>query len=303
MKMITPFIVLFLFSSSLLFSQVAINNDGSPPDGSAMLDVKSSGKVLLTPRMTTSQMLAISNPAAGLLVYNTSLNIICCFNGTSWDIVTHQARQGCGMISYGGQTYHTVIIGLQCWMAENLNIGTMINGSQDQADNGIVEKYCYNNDPANCEVYGGLYQWNELMNYTPPGKSNPAGIQGICPAGWHVPSDAEFCQMETYLDATVNCGNSGSLGTTAGGKLKETDISHWTTPNTGATNRSGFTALPGGRLSGGSFFNSTNFAFFWSASESSAGKGWHHDMTYNKAEVNRSGINETNGYSARCCKD
>ena len=76
------------------------------------------------------------------------------------------------------QIYNTVQIGSQCWMAENLNVGTMISGLDAMYNNGVIEKYCYNNDPLNCNIYGGLYQWNEMMHY-----STQQGIQGICPAG------------------------------------------------------------------------------------------------------------------------
>jgi len=86
-----------------------------------------------------------------------------------------------------GQEYKAVMIGEQCWMAENLNIGTMVYG--DQQDNGIIEKYCYNNDTTFCEEYGAFYQWHEMMNWT----SDTAG-QGICPqiGNWHIPTDFEW---------------------------------------------------------------------------------------------------------------
>ena len=124
-----------------------------------------------------------------------------------------------------GQTYNSVQIGTQCWMAENLNIGEMINGSEEMTDNGVIEKYCYDNDPANCETYGGLYQWNEMMEYT-----TTPGVQGICPTDWHLPSDGEWTTLTDFLG-----GES-----VAGGKMKETGTVHWRTPNIGATNESGF---------------------------------------------------------------
>ena len=72
---------------------------------------------------------------------------------------------GTPTVYYAGQTYHTVQIGSQCWLVENINAGTMINGSQSQKNNGIIEKYCYNNNSANCATYGGLYQWAEAVQY------------------------------------------------------------------------------------------------------------------------------------------
>ncbi|MCD4735657.1 MAG: hypothetical protein K8R53_06405, partial [Bacteroidales bacterium] len=117
---------------------------------------------------------------------------------------------------YGGQIYPTVQIGYQCWMAEDLNHGTMIPGGASMSNNGVVEKYCYNNDPYNCDTLGGtFYQWNEAMNYI----SGESG-QGICPDGWHLPSDAEWCFMEQNIDTTIDCPASGYHGTDIGFKLK-----------------------------------------------------------------------------------
>ncbi len=130
-----------------------------------------------------------------------------------------------------GKKYKTVQIGSQCWMQENLDFGLMIDGTYSQTDNDTIEKYCYDNDSLNCGIYGGLYQWNEMMNYL-----LIPGTKGICPAGWHLPSSEEWTQLSNWL---------GGLSI-AGGKLKETGTLHWRSPNTGATNISGFTALPGG---------------------------------------------------------
>jgi len=99
-------------------------------------------------------------------------------------------------ITYQGQEYETVAIGEQCWMAENLNVGTMINGTTNMAENGIIEKHCYGDDPLNCDEYGALYQWNEVMNY-----STSQGVQGICPPGWHVPTDKDWKKLEGAADS------------------------------------------------------------------------------------------------------
>ncbi|MBN1948051.1 MAG: hypothetical protein JW797_20450 [Bradymonadales bacterium] len=98
--------------------------------------------------------------------------------------------------------YATVLIGTQCWMAQNLDVGVMISGALSPTDNDIVEKYCYGDDPANCESYGALYEWNELMGYLPSDAANPSTTRGICPAGWHVPSDEEFKVVEMALGMT-----------------------------------------------------------------------------------------------------
>ena len=93
-------------------------------------------------------------------------------------------------ITYEGQTYKTVQVGSQCWFKENLNVGTMVPGTVNHTNNGLLEKYCYGNHPDDCNIYGGLYQWNEMMGYT-----TTPGIQGICPAGWHLPTDANFAHL------------------------------------------------------------------------------------------------------------
>jgi len=204
-----------------------------------------------------------------------------------------------------GQDYTTVQIGNQCWMAENLNIGTMINGSGNQTDNSTIEKYCYNDNTTNCNTYGGLYQWDEMMQYV-----TTAGTQGICPTGWHLPTDAEWMTLEEYLGMCTGTGSgcSGSTGwrgTDEGGKLKETGTTHWASPNTGATNSSGFTALPGGDRdnTGGAFYSLMVNAFFWSSSENGT-SAWNRILNYNLAQVARINISwKTTGFSVRCVRD
>jgi uncharacterized protein (TIGR02145 family) len=124
-----------------------------------------------------------------------------------------------------GNTYKTVQIGDQCWMAENLNVGVMVDsvdtGSthSDVSDNGTIEKYCYDNDPANCETDGGLYDWNEAMQYT-----TEEGTQGICPAGWHIPTDEEWKTLEMQLGMSqTEADDTGWRGTDEGDKLKVPD--------------------------------------------------------------------------------
>ena len=187
-----------------------------------------------------------------------------------------------------GKSYNTVLIGAQCWMAQNLNIGTRINGSQVQTNNQVIEKYCFGDLESNCDIYGGLYQWDEAMQYV-----TTAGVQGICPAGWHLPTDAEWTTLTTFLG-----GES-----VAGGKMKETGTTHWSSPNTGATNTSGFTALPGGnRGSNGSFYGLTYYAYFWSSSESSSSNAWYRILYYNSETVGQ-GYTKSPGFSGRCLKD
>lgn len=149
-----------------------------------------------------------------------------------------------------GKVYETIKIGDQWWMSENLNIGTMVNGitpGTHQTNNNVIEKYCYADDVSNCNTYGGLYDWNELMNYTEGSNTVPSMITGICPQGWHLPSDSEWKIMEIYLGMSWVDANKINLirGNNQGDKIKESGTIHWASPNTG-TNESGFNALPAG---------------------------------------------------------
>ena len=112
-----------------------------------------------------------------------------------------------------GGKYPTVKIGKQCWFAKNLNIGNMLNVSStnlNQTDNGIIEKYCYNNDTGNCTLYGGLYQWNEMMNYL-----TSEAVQGICPDDWHVPSDSDYLKLSANYPDSI-AGKELKVGGTSG---------------------------------------------------------------------------------------
>lgn len=199
---------------------------------------------------------------------------------------------GIPTVTYEGQVYGTVKIGDQCWFRENLNVGTRINGSQNQTNNGIIEKYCYNDDQTNCAIYGGLYQWDELMQYV-----TTEGDQGLCPTGWHLPTDAEWTTLSTALG-----GNS-----IAGGKMKEAGYNHWRRPNTGATNSSGFTALPGGYLNKEipsiNFNGLTRFTNFWSSTEYSSTDAGHLGIDYSTENLITGGTYKIYGFSCRCIKD
>jgi uncharacterized protein (TIGR02145 family) len=197
-----------------------------------------------------------------------------------------------------GKYYQTVQIGTQCWFKENLNMGTRIHSTQagyQQQDNGTIEKYCYNNDEANCDIYGGLYEWPEAMQYV-----TTEGAQGICPDGWHIATDGEWTTLSDYLGGS----------SVAGGKMKSTGTIEagtglWYNPNTGATNESGFTGLPGGyrNYDNGSFIYLGNYGYFWSSSQVSTTSAWGRNLYYDIDYVNR-GINyEEWGFSVRCLKD
>jgi len=186
-----------------------------------------------------------------------------------------------------GQVYPAVLIGEQCWMAKNLNIGTVINGNSPQTNNAIIEKYCYNNTPQQCTVYGGLYQWNEMMNY-----NYNQSIQGICFNGWHIPTTGE---LSTLLD------NLGGVGV-AGGKMKSQGTNYWYPPNEGADNSSGFSALPGGIKSGSTFLDLGYKAIFWLFNFDETDASNFSLSTY-YTFVSLSSSLKTHGCSVRCIKN
>jgi uncharacterized protein (TIGR02145 family) len=197
-----------------------------------------------------------------------------------------------------GQPYATVKIGNQCWMAENLNTGTMIPGPDDQTNNGVIEKYCYHDSTSYCDVYGGLYQWNEIMQYV-----TTPGVQGICPPAWHLPTDEEWCIMEQVVDPAVPCSGVGYRGIDAGGKLKETGTGHWAPPNTGATNSSGFRALPDGlRYLTGVYAELSFLSLLWSSTEYQIFV-WYRILSNEDARIFRTVENKNFGASVRCLKD
>jgi uncharacterized protein (TIGR02145 family) len=216
----------------------------------------------------------ITGTAYGNEVSFTTLNIQCPASFTD---------------SRDGKVYSAVLIGTQCWMKQNLNVGTRIAGATNQTNNATIEKYCYNNTETNCTTYGGLYQWNEMMLYT----TTPI-LQGICPTGWHLPSDTEWTSLTTYLGGA----------SVAGGKMKEAGTSHWIAPNTGATNSSGFTALPAGyRGLGGGFGYLGEVTFFWSSAEYQGSTAWIRYFDYGTIEVNKGSNDKTDGFSVRCIKN
>jgi uncharacterized protein (TIGR02145 family) len=234
-------------------------------------------------------------------------------NGPTWNLTNPNVNFSCGQaVTYAGESYPTVQIGTQCWFQKNLNVGSMILGANNQTNNGILEKYCYNNDTANCSIYGGLYQWAEAVQYqnsasntTSPNPAFMGNAKGICPSGWHVPSDAEWCILTTFLDSTVDCSVNGNFtGIVVGGKMKSTS-GLWNSPNTGANNSSSFSGLPSGyRFSGGGTFYDLHLSnYFWAASDFSNSIAITRDLNYNFSGNRRDRLNKFFGFSVRCLKD
>jgi uncharacterized protein (TIGR02145 family) len=220
--------------------------------------------------------------------------------------------------SRDGNEYNWVKIGDQVWMAENLRAthyadGTPIpkvTGDTEWDNLGTSDKaYCwYNNDSAsNAETYGALYTWAAAMDGAASSNSNPSGVQGICPDGWHLPSDAEWKELEMYLGMSETEANStGWRGTNQGSKLADS-ANLWQDgdlENNAAFGTSGFTAVPGGyRYHSGAFDNVGSTGGWWSATERSAANAWYRFMHYGDSGVSSYSDDKKSGFSVRCVRD
>jgi uncharacterized protein (TIGR02145 family) len=190
-----------------------------------------------------------------------------------------------------------VFIGTQIFTNSNLDVTTYRDGTeipqvtgQTAWDNLTTGAWCYYaNNTANGVVYGKLYNW-----YAVAGIDGSGIPRNLAPLGYHIPTDAEWTTLTTYLG-----GES-----VAGGKMKSTGTSLWTNPNTGATNESGFTGLPGGgRYSNVSFNAIGIFGFWWSSSEDISTRAWYRNLSTNNNDVSRSTYNKKDGFSVRLIKD
>lgn len=289
--------------SVITYSATGISSSGSVINGAVNPNLLSS-KVTFEYGKTTSygsSVLAIQSPLTGNIMKDVSARL----SGLNQGITYHfriKAENSAG-ISYSedktfitlprdfdNNEYSTVYIGTQVWMGENLrttmlNDGVPIDFAPDKTIwvNHANPGYCwYDNNSANKTTYGALYNWSAVNT----GK--------LCPAGWHVPTDTEWGKLADYLGGS----------SVAGGKLKESGISHWTTPNTGAGNESGFTAFPGGmRGTSGDFMNLTKNGYWWSSTGFSTTDVWRYSLDFLSSGLSGTNDNKKNGLSIRCIKD
>ncbi len=212
-------------------------------------------------------------------------------------------------ISYGSFTdsrdsnvYQTIKIGNQIWMAENLKYLPSVSGP----DSGSKVRpffYVYGylgtsireaKSLDNYKNYGVLYNWPAAVVDTNYNSELPIGPQGICPQGWHLPTDMEWTQLTDYLGGRY----------IAGGKLKAKGIEFWASPNVAATNETGFTALPSGnRSSNGTFQDLTINAYMWSATSNGKINSWFRNLYFNNGDVYRIDFFKDAGFCVRCIKD
>ena len=220
--------------------------------------------------------------------------------GEEFNFTTLAPPWNCGeLLSYEGQDYETILIGTQCWMAENLNVGVRIDGDQEPTDNGQAEKYCYDDDESNCDIYGGLYNWDEVMNY-----DTAEGGQGLCPSGWHMPTDEEWKILEGEWDINYPVGDPewdemGWRGYNIGYRLKDNS---W-----GGDVNFEFNAMPGGMLYyPAQFLHIGEYTRFWTSTQHSTSnptKAYYRALENGHNDSFRAVEQLHHGYSIRCIKD
>jgi uncharacterized protein (TIGR02145 family) len=322
MNKLLLFLMILLLNNSLLFSQIGINNDGSAPASSAMLDVNSSNLGVLLPRIvlaSANDASPVTSPAIGLLIYNTANsgigpNRVCPgiyqWNGLRWVRLNDGLNCGYALLpnncfgggnnpcnpystvtDIDGNIYGTIIIGLQEWMAENLKVTKYLNNDpityvpNETVWGGLsTEAYCWHDNlNADFITYGALYNWYAVND-----------SRGLCPAGWHVPSDAEWSILTSYLGG-VNV---------AGDKIKECGTAHWWSPNASATNETCFSALPGGmRDLNGVFGINEAEGFWWSSTQYNSSNAHYRSMYYDWGGVYVDWAIYRYGFSVRCVKN
>jgi uncharacterized protein (TIGR02145 family) len=221
----------------------------------------------------------------------------------TFQFATNIPCPGTTRVIYEGQVYNTIQIFSQCWLKENLNVGTMIPGDHDMASGPNIEKYCYNDNLDSCAKYGGLYQRGEVMQY-----STQEGSQGICPSGWHVPSNQEWKVLDGAVDSQFGIGsNEWDLpynepkGFDAGINLKST--SGWLIQGNG-TDRFGFSGLPGGICDFGEFAGIVGHGGWWTSCYCSGMSSLPFlHLVYNIPGVIIDQWDAGTGLSVRCVRD
>ncbi|MDD6184478.1 MAG: FISUMP domain-containing protein, partial [Bacteroidales bacterium] len=235
-------------------------------------------------------------------------------------ITTSQPCQGAATVTdIDNNTYNTVQIGNQCWMKENLRTTRYANGTSialgSSSSTTTAYRYYPDNSSSNVATYGYLYNWKAVMGNSPSSSANPSGVQGICPTGWHVPSDAEWTQLVDYVSGSISqyqymCGSdttyiakalASSIGWSAG--YRTCDVGS----NPSANNATGFSAFPAGHYIGDFYPMFGMGAYFWSATKlidyDNDSDLWVYVLTYSSAEVLRTSYFQDYGLSVRCVQN
>ena len=209
-----------------------------------------------------------------------------------------------------GNQYGTVQIGEQCWMAQNLRTTKFADGTSislgSSSSSTTAYRYYPNNSSNNVSSYGYLYNWSAVMHGFGSSDANPSNVQGICPNGWHIPSNAEWEQLSDYLtQSECQCGDNvdniaKSLASISGWNSSTTTCAVGNIPAN--NNCTGFGARPAGNYDG-SFRNFGKLAFFWSATQRNNSNAYFSSINYDYATISSSICNKYDGRSVRCIKD
>ncbi|MCQ2285110.1 MAG: hypothetical protein MJZ57_09440, partial [Bacteroidales bacterium] len=213
---------------------------------------------------------------------------------------------------YDGNTYNTVQIGQQCWMKENLKTTHYSDGTSislgSSTSTTTAYRYYPNNDSSNVSTYGYLYNWPAVMQNSSSSSANPSGVQGICPTGWHVPSDAEWTQLTDYVSSQSQyvCGSNSTyiakaLASTTGWNSYSGTCCVGNDPS--GNNATGFSAVPAGRRLTGNFYDFGRLANFWSATQSDDSFAWYRYLGYDGSGVYSYDDTKNYGFSVRCLRD
>ena len=225
------------------------------------------------------------------------------------DIVFKVRAEGATVTDIDGNVYKTVKLGNQVWMRENLRTTKYANGTTiplgTETSYDVAYRYYPNNNSANVSTYGYLYNWAAVMKGASGSDSNPSGVQGVCPDGWHVPSDAEWAELKNYVSSQSQyvCGGdkdniAKALASEEGWSSSTDNCDVGYIPD--ANNATGFSARPAGYYFGRYYFG--NNAVFWSAAQSYNNKAFTRSL-YNNAYVFRSDIPKIIGCSVRCVRN
>jgi uncharacterized protein (TIGR02145 family) len=221
----------------------------------------------------------------------------------TFGFATNISCPGTPTVVYEGEVYNTIQIFSQCWLKKNLNTGKKIAGIKNMTDNGVIEKYCYGDLEQNCNGHGGLYQWDEMMQYT-----TTPGARGICPVGWHVPSDEEWKVLEGAVDSEFPIGDpewdigQDWRGFDAGKNIKSGN--GWIDSGNGA-DLYGFSAYPAGyRTNDGTTNDKGKSCFWFTSTQYSSSDAWSRGLAFYPWDVYSFSIGKKNmGFSVRCLKD
>ena len=218
----------------------------------------------------------VDSSSSGDIFWSSSVAVSSSSEKIVWNYLNPDINYGEMTDTRDNQTYKTAVIGMQTWMAENLNYA--VNGS-----------WCYDNAVSNCNLYGRLYTWIAVMGvastYNSAILGDSVNHQGICPDGWHVPRSSEWTTLENYVAGTALKSTSGWLN---GGN---------------GTDAYGFSALPGGNYGGSDFYYVGNYGYWWTAAEYSSTYAYGRYMDYDNADVGTGYYGKTCGRSLRCLKD